>query len=121
MTNDETIAALADASKGLLYPSESDEPFITFRWPAAGEETAPQAVSRVTGKAADVETTSVGKFFGDLAGSDEATQLESLHKSVNAMLAGAVIVRAGKIEVDVFMVCKRGVEWIGLQTKSVET
>jgi hypothetical protein len=121
MTNDEIITALVDAAKGLLYPSESDEPFATFRWAKVGNETAQQAVVRVNGKLEGVSTTSLNDFFKELEGSDDGERFAALHAKIGTLAPATSAVRAGKITVDVILIGEHDGEWLGLKTRSIET
>src|SRR6266705_1307173 len=68
MSSTEASAALTKASKGLLYPSESDEPFTVFTWKKAeGELTGEQLLKRAHLTASSpVQEVALQDFFKDL-------------------------------------------------------
>lgn len=131
MSTNDAIAALEKASEGLLYQSESDEPFTTFKWKADGELTA-AAVLKCARKPAKtpVEEVPLADFFKDLTtdqdwyGEEEkatAEQYRGLLKAVKQNLADAKVFKVGKTKVSVFIVGKTDGDWAGLKTTAVET
>ena len=121
MTAEEGLALLSDASKGLLYPSESDEPFLSFLWTRAVDESALDAVRRNTQVAGAATTETTDKFFEELQESDDQKRFAVLRKKLNAVVDNAVVVRIGEINIDIFLFGERGGKWIGLRTRSIET
>src|SRR4051812_11795924 len=101
-------AALQTASKGLLYPSETDEPFEPFSWGKASGDLTPRKVGRLAGASAKavVEEQSLADFFKDLTadGADDAEEFRRLRQAVEAKLSGARMFRVGKVNIDVYVV-----------------
>jgi hypothetical protein len=114
---------LKAASEGLLYPSESDEPFTIFCWPRETGQTAREAVRAHMGaqQGNPVESVPVDGFFAALTGSDEADRFAKLRTALEHVLPDFVVLRAGRINVSVFLIGTATEEWLGLQTVSVET
>lgn len=119
------LALLRQASDGLLYPSESDEPFTAFTWPPAGEaahDTAQAQVVAHSAKGAAVSEQTVDDFFSQLQGSPDASRYTQLRKVLEEQLAGLKVFRAGEVRVAVYLIGKtQSGSWAGLRTLSVET
>jgi hypothetical protein len=114
----EELKEIVAASKGLTYPSESDEPFEAVRWGVAS--TVDPAVAKVAeGRA--VVTQTVAEFFAELEASEEGKRWTALRQAVER-LGDVRVLRVGERRVDVYVVgrSRRG-EWVGLHTVSVET
>src|SRR5205823_3363214 len=94
MSTSDAMKALEDASKGLLYQSESDEPFTTFKWKGDGELTR-EAVLKRGRKAAKtpIEEVPLEEFFRDLTadqdwhGEEEKAAVEKYKKLREALKA----------------------------------
>ena len=120
------LTVLAEASAGLLYPSETDAPFEPFSWGRAEGDLTPQKAARVAGAsaAAAVEEQSVGDFFRYLTaeGAENAERFRRLQQVVGEQLSGARVFRIGRVKIDVYLVGRtQDGEWAGLKTQSVET
>jgi Nuclease A inhibitor-like protein len=123
MPNDE-LTILRIASEGLLYPSESDEPFDVFRWTAEGPEPQAHQVLAQTGKKPDetVEEISLSEFFEGLSEHEDAERFKQLRRVIDGQLCNTKVFRIGLIQIDVYLVGKtRAGDWAGLHTKSIET
>lgn len=130
---EEAITALKEASEGLLYQSESDEPFATFEWKKAeGELTGPQVLKRLRKPAkTPVEEVPLKDFFEPLTSeqdwhgpAEKATvkKYKNLSKVVRKVLADAKVFRVGKTQVDVYVAgTTHEGDWAGLKTTAVET
>jgi hypothetical protein len=114
---------LKAASERLLYPSESDEPFKVFCWPRATGQAAYDAVRAHMGaqQGNPVESVPVDGFFAALTESDEADRFAELRTVLEHVVPDFVVLRAGKINVGVFLIGTATEKWLGLQTVSVET
>ena len=126
--------SLLQATEGLLYPSETDEPFVYFEWDLSGNAPlSEQAVRKYTDKARQV---SVGKqplddFFGpvtetkDWHHADEIKQVEqfkALQKQITENLTDIQVFRVGKTDIDVYVVGRTpSGKWAGISTKVTET
>jgi hypothetical protein len=117
------LQALTRASEGLTYPSESDAPFDTFRWPASSaHESARDAVATRGKRGARIEEVSADDFFAELAGSDHAERFKALRQVLESRLSGLTVIRTGERKVDVYLIGRtRTGDWAGLHTTSVET
>lgn len=123
---------LKQASKGLLFLSESDAPFEVVRWSAQGELT-PAKLLELTEHPFDapVEIVSMDEFF-DVATAEEAwhdeeepetaKRFQNLVSLLKQNLSNIQVYRVGSIEIDAYIV---GVtpsgNWMGLSTQLVET
>lgn len=124
---------LEEATKDLLYQSESDEPFEVVQWNIPQEDLAITDVLRLSGHAESepVKVTSFESFFEPLLkdkdwhGSDEKADVEkyrSLVKAMNRHLADIQVFRIGSIQVHIYIVGKaKGGNWAGIKTVAVET
>jgi hypothetical protein len=120
------------ASKGLLFLSESDTPFEVIHWPAQGELT-PTKLLQLTEHSPDVplEIVSVDEFFDtptaeedwhDEEEEETAKRFQNLVSVLKQNLSQLQVYRVGSIEIDVYIIgvtCGGGLA--GLSTKLVET
>jgi hypothetical protein len=112
------LQALADAVKGLTYPSETDSPFDVFTDDRAA--TAEDVVAKRG--AAKPETVSPDQFFGELEDTDDAQRFRQLRLVIEKNLSGVTVLRSGSRKVDVYLIGRtRGGTWAGIHTTSVET
>jgi hypothetical protein len=125
------IDALKEASEGLLYPSESDEPFEPISWGKVQGDLLPDKVRQLTGAAAgtSIEEVAPRDFFANLtqqvegAPDEEDPKKFALLQSIfDKHLSQVKVFRVGKVNIAVYIVgeTKDG-EWVGLKTQSVET
>lgn len=126
------IARLAEAIDGLLYMSESDEPWeaSTLEPDTAVERST---VHRLVGQKPDapVEEQPLSEFFDPLIaeqdwfGDDErdtARRYKRLHELLTQNLVQPVVYRIGKINVDILIIGRsQGGSTICLRTKATET
>jgi hypothetical protein len=114
---------LKKASDGLLYPSDSDEPFDPFEWKISAPAITAQQVAAQAGKANEkIEEVSLDQFFGELSDSSDAKRFDDLKTAIKSHLSNARVFRVGETEIDIYIVGKTTSDaWIGLHTKSVET
>jgi hypothetical protein len=133
MSSTEASAALAKASQGLLYPSESDEPFTAFTWKGAeGELTKEKLLKRARKPASSpVQEVPLKDFFKDLTteqdwhGEEEKAAVEKYRNLLEALrqnLSDVKVFKVGTAKVGVFIVGKTEEgDWAGLKTTAVET
>jgi len=120
------VSALKEATKGLLYLSETDEPFRRFEWKGgAGPPTAKKVLELAKDDAgAEIQELALDEFLGDYAeGDDEnATKYQNLLKVLREHLSDIRVFKVGRVNLDVYVVgrTKEG-DWAGVQTKAVET
>jgi Nuclease A inhibitor-like protein len=118
---DELIASLKNATQGLLYPSESDEPFEPFIWKSTTNDPAKEVAAH-SAPGAKIREQSVDDFFAALVTSEDAARYAALRRELESRLKGLRVFRVGEIEVAVYLIGKvpTGV-WAGVRTTSVET
>jgi hypothetical protein len=127
------VTALIKASKGLMYPSETDAPFEVFTWKNG---TAPLTPARLLAlgeldPASPVDAKTVDDFFAPLIaekdwhGREEKAivqKFKELRQAVDANLTDPKVYRVGAIEIAIYLVGKtHDGDWAGLKTTSVET
>jgi hypothetical protein len=129
---DETLVAIAEAARGLLYPSETDAPLEAYRFPAR-EEPSPEALLRAEARdpGTPVEEASVEDFFAPLvtpregateAEIEDARRWTALLVLLARELADLRVYRVGAVDIDAFVIGKHEQgAWIGLRTRLVET
>lgn len=129
----ESIAdQLQKASKGLLFPSETDAPFEVINWQVQGELT-PTKLLQLTQHPPDapVEMLAVDEFFAIATSSedwhdeeerDTVQRFQNLVSVLKQNLSNIQVYRVGRITIDAYIV---GVtpsgNWMGLSTQLVET
>jgi Nuclease A inhibitor-like protein len=120
------FTVLQKASAGLLYPSDSDEPFEAFSWGKANGALTPALAQKFAGVGPQeaMKQVALGDFFKNLTSDDcdDADKYKALLKVVNEQLTGVKVFRFGDVELEIYLVGKtKEGEWAGLKTKSVET
>jgi len=136
MKSDEQVCGeLEEATRGLMFMSESDYPFEVVRWEGV-EEIRPEYLRRVAGEdatatAAAVEERTVADFFRVAAGEQEwkgeadialAKRYQSLVRLLEDNLKDVKVYRVGAINIGVYVVGRSDEgNWIGLSTRAVET
>ncbi|MDX6270123.1 MAG: hypothetical protein QOD28_1346 [Acidobacteriota bacterium] len=131
-TDEELFGALTEATRGLLYMSESDYPIEVIRWDGS-EQLSPEYVRKVAGvdSSVRVEETTLDEFFRVPAGEQEwkneaqlaeARKYQRLRQLLEDNLTGIRVYRVGDINVLILVV---GVStegnWLGVSTRVVET
>ncbi len=118
------LTARQPASAGLLYPSDSDEPFEAFCWGKANGNLSPAVVQKFAAAKGSMKQVALADFFKNLisADNDDAEKYKALLKVVNEQLSGVKVFRFGNVEKEIYVVGKtKEGEWTGLKTKAVET
>ncbi len=122
--NHPAVGALAKASKGLLFPSETDAPLEPFLWENAGDKLTQDKVRRLAGaaKGAAVEETTLDNLLFR-APEEDRRRFDKLAAAIKQQLSGAKVYRVGdEPERQVYVVGKTSDgEWAGLKTTVVET
>ncbi|MEO7329628.1 MAG: nuclease A inhibitor family protein [Minicystis sp.] len=134
LTGAELLAALGQATSGLLFPSESDAPFTPYRWEgAAGAPLGPETLLASLGLPATtpVETTTLEDTLGPFTELSEhpspedetdAQHFRSIITALEQALADVRVYRVGKVDIDVYLLGRHpSGEWLGLKTHAVET
>ncbi len=129
----DTLTALRTAADGLLFPSESDEPWTAFAWPDATGEPNTEGVRKRGKHKADspAEERSVDDLFQPLVeeqdwfGDEEketAAKYQALFDAVKKWLTAPKVIRLGERRVAVYVIgTAREGGWAGLKTIAVET
>jgi hypothetical protein len=120
---DPVLDALAKASKGLRYTSETDAPFEPFAW-KDGDELTEDRLLQLAGAepGTAVEQTSLDEFFR-LVPSENQPQFQKLAAALQSQLSGIKVYKVGdEPEMQVYVVGKAADgRWAGLKTTVVET
>jgi spore germination protein YaaH len=133
MKSDEQLCAeLEEATRGLLFMSESDYPFEVVRWEGT-EELSPERLRRAAAQdaTAPVEERTIADFFRVVAGEQEwkgeaelalAKRYQMLARLLEENLKGVSVYRVGRINIGVYVVgrSEEG-NWLGVSTRVVET
>ena len=116
------FAALEAATVGLTYQSETDAPWRVRYWPTGSGVPSVKAF-RKSGQwptGTPIHEESLKKFFDALAATNP--EYAPLVAAVRTHLPGAVLVKVGKINVELFVVAEvPSGGWLGLTTTAVET
>lgn len=121
MSTAEIVDQLQQAANGLLYPSESDAPFVVLVWPPAPGSAMEQVKAAAPNE--PVEHVRIGQFFGELATADDAQRFQKLRELIERLLIDPGVFRVGAgPEIGIYIVGRAtGGEWVVLGTTSVET
>jgi hypothetical protein len=133
MKNDEEVCGeLREATRGLLFMSESDYPFEVVRWEGV-EEMSPEYLRRIAGvdAASPVAERTVADFFRVAAGEQEwkgaaelasAKKYQSLVRLLEENLKDVRVYRLGTVNICVYVVgtSDEG-NRLGVSTRIVET
>ncbi len=118
------VDALAKASKGLLFPSETDAPLEPFLWEDAGDKLTKDQVRQLAGapKGAAIEETTLDDLLSTVPEEDRP-QFDKLATAIKSQLSGVKVYKVGdEPEKQVYVVGKTSDgEWAGLKTTVVET
>jgi hypothetical protein len=118
------VDALEKASKGLLFPSESEAPLKAFLWKGTGDNLTPDRVRELAGaaKGESVEQTSLDDLFATVPAEDRP-QFDKLAAAIKGQLSGVKVYKVGdEAERQVYVVGKTSDgQWAGLKTTVVET
>jgi hypothetical protein len=116
------LQPISDAIKGLLYPSESDEPFTLFRWPGNSAPAAAAAIQKNAKLDAAPAEVSVADFFHALESTTDADRFARLRAALQATLKNLQVFRIGEIQVAIFFIGRNATgDWAGVRTLSIET
>src|ERR1700757_4134524 len=91
-----TVDALAKASQGLLFPSETDAPLEPFLWEDAGDKLTKDRLRQLAGapKGAAVEETTLDDLLATVPEEDRP-QFEKLAAAIKGQLAGVKVYKVG--------------------------
>lgn len=123
--------SLLNASKNLLFPSESDYPFTYFFFPSASRLPSASAFAKLIGKPKEpVDTTKTfSSLFDRLTMADphdpvsvqNAKRFEALESIFRSIYTKLAVYRVGSIQVQVYIAGVNACGMSGLQTVSIET
>lgn len=129
----EAAAALREATRGLLYPSETDEPFDVVTWPGNGQPVEAKTLLARAGEkpGTPVTVATLDDFFGDLItdqdwfGEEEkacARRYRQLLEVIKTRLDGIKVFHVGEVDVAIYIIGQtQDGDWAGLRTRAVET
>lgn len=129
----EIISALQEAIQGLLYLSESDEPFAAVSWKEEGKPLDPKRLLDLAGHipANPVQVISLDDFFRELTQEKEwygeaeradAQRYRKLLAVIQSRLNDPKVFRIGRIKVDIYIIGQTPEgDWAGVKTTAVET
>ena len=117
------LKELKDATKGLLFPSETDAPIEVFAWPGGAsppDEAALRANAKV-GKDAPVEQITLADLAKTIPEESRAA-LFPLFMLLAQHLSGTIVFKVGEVNIDVYVVGRTtDGQFAGIKTKVVET
>jgi Nuclease A inhibitor-like protein len=131
--SDAVIDQLRKVTEGLLYQSESDEPFETFSWERIGKSLGKEAILQASGNDPSTPTNEVpvDQFFADLTTpedrhTEEEKAVAAKYRTLLGTLKGALselrVFKIGEVNVSIYIVGKTASgRWTGVKTKAVET
>lgn len=133
MKSDEQLCEeLKEATRGLLFMSESDYPFEVVSWEGT-EELSPEHLRAKAGQGATaaIERRTVADFFRVAAGEQDwkgaeelslAKRYQTLARLLEENLREASVYRVGETNIAVYIVgrSEEG-NWLGVSTRVVET
>jgi hypothetical protein len=121
--NDAVLDALKTASKGLMFPSESEAPLEPFAWAGTDKLSKAQVVKLAGAEAGtEVEQTTLADLLRTVPREDQP-QFQALQKVLAEKLSGVQVYKVGdEAEKEVYIVGKTtDGRWAGLKTTVVET
>lgn len=132
MKSDEQLTEeLGEATRGLLFLSESDYPFEVFKWGGAGPTRESLRGLACAGPDAPVETRGAREFFRASASEPEwkgdtelavARRFQALLRLLETSLTGLKVYRVGAVDIKVYVVGRApSGSFIGVSTRVVET
>jgi hypothetical protein len=123
MKKDPILDALKKASKGLLFPSESEAELTPFAWKDGDPLTAKRVLELSRSEAdSEVEELALADLLRTVP-SEDRPKFQELQKALEAQLAGIKVYKVGdEAEKAVYIVGKtKDGRWAGLKTTVVET
>ena len=124
---------LYQAIAGLLYMSESDEPFDIVHWQSNGLPITFERLLQLIGKKPDtpIEVLSIDEFFQPLIteqdwyGNDEKVIVQRychLQHLLRTYLMNVAVYRIGKIQVEIYIIgIDTNGDLVGIKTLAIET
>jgi Nuclease A inhibitor-like protein len=134
--NELILNALKEASKDLLFMSESEHPFEEFIWQAEDKEQKEITAELILQKTnhspnTPLQFTDIDSFFAiatteqDWHSSEDketVKKYQNLVKIIKNNLTDVKVARTGEVEIDVYIIGKTpNQDFAGLSTKVIET
>jgi hypothetical protein len=123
MNKDAVLEALSMASKGLLFPSETDAPLEPFAWGDGGPMTA-ERLCKLAHCAAGtaIEENTLADLFRTVPREDQA-RFQTLRKALENNLSAITVYKVGDEAEKAVYIVGNTVDghWAGLKTTVVET
>jgi hypothetical protein len=117
------LRELKDATKGLLFPSETDAPIEVFAWPGGAgppDEAALRANAKVD-KSAPVERITLADLAKTIPEESRGDFLP-LFGLLAHHLSGTTVFKVGEVNIDVYVVGRTtDGQFAGIKTRVVET
>ncbi|HUY89069.1 MAG TPA: nuclease A inhibitor family protein [Pirellulales bacterium] len=127
------VEELEHAAGGLLYLSETDEPFEAFHWQQEHGSPSAARLRALAGQGPNVQVdeTELSEFFDELTKKEDwfdeeeiqtAEKYERLLQTIQERLPGARVFWINGPEIEIYIVgaADEG-GWAGVKTKAVET
>lgn len=129
---DALLKQLAAAAEGLLYPSETDAPFLPFAWETMRDFSVDKLLLATRhDRNTPVEGMELGEFFKPLVRREEwfddaerstAHRFENLRDTLDDLLSEISVYRVGTVNIDIYVIGKTDDGYFaGVSTKAVET
>ena len=130
-SDEQLVEELREATRGLLFMSESDYPFEAFEWTTA--EPTSEFLRKLAGKdsSEEVETQGAREFFRAAASEPEwkgeaelatARRFQTLLRLLETTLSDLRVYRVGSIDINVYVAGRApSGNWLGVSTRVVET
>lgn len=130
-TDAQLVEELREATRGLLFMSESDYPFEVFEWGRAEPTREWLRVQAGAGSSTTVETRDAREFFrasaseAEWKGEEElavARRFQSLLRLLETSLADLKVYRVGAVDIKVYVAGRApSGNFLGVSTRVVET
>lgn len=130
-SDEQLIEELSEATRGLLFLSESDYPFEVFKWTSAEPTRAFLRGLAGADSSAPVETRGAREFFRaavsepEWKGEEElalARRFQTLLRLLETSLADLEVYRVGEVDIKVYVAGRApSGNFVGVSTRVVET
>jgi Nuclease A inhibitor-like protein len=127
------LQALKAATDGLLYMSETDEPFELVHWHSSEPNLTSASLRKHIGKSssAPVEEVDLEEFFQDLIEDQDwhdekakraVQQYRQLLVVLKQNLADLKVFKIGEVQIDIYLIGRAtDGDWAGIKTAAIET
>ena len=130
-SDEQLLEELREATRGLLFMSESDYPLEVFKWTTA--EPTREFLRKLAGRDSppEVETQGPREFFRAAASEPDwkgeaelatARKFQTLLRMLETALSDLRVYRVGSIDINVYVAGRApSGNWLGVSTRVVET